>query len=418
MSIAINNPEAEERVENSRPLRLRRGGGGRGGDAALTPTLIPPRMRGGARSVSVQQTRAPRVAFVVNGDTNSAMAQRARAFAGHLSQHQVEICFRSSRKVLSIFAFLWFLIRTRPRATYVFDISYSGVLAAALYKLSIGNALVVDTGDAITELARSMGRGRAGVLLTSLLEQFALRVADRVIVRGSFHRELLARAGIRAEVIQDGVDVNSFAAEDVRELRKQNGLSDVLTIGLVGSSVWSERLQMCYGWELVEAMRLLKDKPVKGIMIGGGSGIRKLRARCREYGIEDKIFFLDHVPFDELAHHLSLIDVCLSTQTNDVAGNVRTTGKLPLYLAADRFILASKVGEAARVLPNEMLVDYDGIKDETYPAKIAARIESILSDPTTLSARASNTSLARHHFDYPMLAQRVARVIDGAINER
>src|SRR6185503_1169493 len=265
----------------------------------------------------------------------------------------------------------------------------------ALYRLAFGNRMIIDTGDAITELARSMGRGRTGLLLTSLLERFALRIADKVIVRGSFHRELLAGAKINAEVIQDGVDISSFAAEDVRDLRKQNGLEGVLTIGLVGSSVWSEKLKMCYGWELVETIRLLQDKPVKGIMIGGGSGIAHLKARCREYGIEDRVFFLDHVPFERLARYLSLIDICLSTQTNDVVGNVRTTGKLPLYLAAGRFILASRVGEAARVLPPEMLVDYRGSTDPAYPARLAERIVELRGRGEPFDHRADCVALAR-----------------------
>lgn len=358
-----------------------------------------------------------RVVFIVNGDESSAMAQRARTFARYMPQQDIRIAYRSDNKVFSMFAFLWFLLRTGASVTYVFDISYSGVLAAALYRLVFENRLIIDSGDAITELARSMGRGRVGVLLTSLLEKFAVSVADRVIVRGSFHRALLAGANINAEVVQDGVDVSSFNAEDVRDLRKQNGLDGVLTVGLVGSSVWSEKLQMCYGWELVETIRILRDQPVKGIMIGGGSGIAHLKALCREYGIEDRVFFIDHVPFEQLPRYLSLIDVCLSTQTNDVVGNVRTTGKLPLYLATGRFILASNVGEAARVLPKEMLVDYEGVKDESYPAKLAARIESILADPQMLSSAADNTSLARRHFDYAMLAKRVNRVIERALKE-
>jgi glycosyltransferase involved in cell wall biosynthesis len=358
-----------------------------------------------------------RIAFIVNGDETSAMAQRAQAFARHMRQQDIRIAYRSANKVVSIFAFLWFLLLARPAVTYVFDISYSGVLAAALYRLVFDNRLVIDTGDAITELARSMGRGRIGVLFTSLLEKFALSVADRMIVRGTFHRVLLARADNDAEVVQDGVDISSFAAEDVRELRKQNGLEGVLTVGLVGSSVWSEKLQMCYGWELVETIRLLQDKPVRGIMIGGGSGIAHLKARCREYGIEDRVFFLDRVPFAQLPRYLSLLDVCLSTQTNDVAGNVRTTGKLPLYLATGRFILASNVGEASSVLPKEMLVDYVGVKDEGYPAQLAARIESILAYPQILSSGAANVSRARQHFDYSMLAQRAHRVIKEVLKE-
>lgn len=392
MSIAINNPDDVRQTPSM----------------SLSRTNEQPFVRSRAETL-------PRVAFIVNGVANGAMAQRAQAFARRISQHDVQIAYRSANRIVSIFVFLSFLLRTRPSVTYVFDISYSGVLAAALYRVVFGNRLVIDTGDAITELARSMGRSRVGLLLTWLLEKLALRVADRIVVRGSFHRELLARAGINAEVIQDGVDVVSFTPHNVSELRKQNALDGVLTIGLVGSSIWSEKLQMCYGWELVETIRLLNGQPVKGIMIGGGSGIAHLKARCRKYGIEDRVLFLDYVTYDQLPRYLSLIDVCLSTQTNDVVGNVRTTGKLPLYLAAGRFILASNVGEAARVLPKEMLVDYDGVKDETFPVKLAVRIAALLIDPEKLSQRKSSVALARQHFDYSMLARRVEVVIGQAI---
>jgi glycosyltransferase involved in cell wall biosynthesis len=359
-----------------------------------------------------------KIAFVVNGGYDSAMGQRAREFAGRIAEYDIHLAYRSSRKVVSIFAFIWFLLRTHPAVTNVFDISYSGVLAAALYRIIFANRMIVDTGDAITELARSTGeRGKFGLWLTRLLENFALRVADRVVVRGSFHRELLSHRGIAAEVIQDGVDVREFTNQDGGALRTQHGLKDVLTIGLVGSSVWSEKLQMCYGWELVETIALLKDEPVKGIMIGDGSGISHLKARCRELGIEDKILFLGHLPYNQLPRHLNMIDVCLSTQTNDVAGQVRTTGKLPLYLASGRFILASNVGEAALVLNEEMLVDYDGVKDEQYPAKLAARIELLLDNPELFSKAAANVAIAQKQFDYSVLAQRAERVIAETLKQ-
>jgi glycosyltransferase involved in cell wall biosynthesis len=199
-------------------------------------------------------------------------------------------------------------------------------------------------------------------------------------------------------------------------LRKQYGLEGVTTIGLVGSSIWSEKLQMCYGWELVETLRLLRDKPVKGIMIGDGSGIAPLKERCREYGIEEKLLFLGHVAFERLPVYLGLIDVCLSTQSNDIVGQVRTTGKLPLYLAAGRYVLASKVGEAAIVLDEEMLVEYEGVKDLDYPQELAARIENILGRPEMLKRGANNVALAKKHFDYTILARRMDQVIDAALN--
>ena len=356
------------------------------------------------------------VAFIVSGDYESAMGFRARAMAARLSEnYDVQIVYRSRHKIISIVKVFSFLVRVRPVASYVFDISYTGVVASGLYKFMFGNCLVIETGDAIVELARSMGRGKVGLGLTKLLEKIAFLVADRIVVRGTFHQELLSRQGIDAVLIQDGVDADGFMPEDVSDLRKQYGLEGVMTVGLIGSSIWSEKLQMCYGWDLVEVIRLLKEKPLKGIMIGGGSGIAHLKALCREYGIADKIVFLGHVPYDQLSRYLQLIDICLSTQTNDIVGKVRTTGKLPLYLAAGRYVLASKVGEAALVLEKEMLVDYEGVKDQEYPRKLRERIEDILEHPETLTRAARNVTLANKHFDYAVLAPRMKQVIAGTI---
>jgi len=359
------------------------------------------------------------VAFIVNGGRDSAMGWRARDLAARISRFDIHIAYRASSRLIAILEFFNFLLRLRPAAIYVFDVSYSGVISAGVFRLVFGKCLIVETGDAITELVRSTGsRGTIGVWLTGLLERYAFWVADRLVVRGTFHQELLARQGILADVIQDGVDVEQFAPADASNLRKQHGLEGMLTVGLLGSSVWSEKLQMCYGWELVETIGLLKDSRVKGIMIGGGSGIPHLKARCRELGIEERILFLDFIPYEQLPRYLSLIDVCLSTQTNDVVGAVRTTGKLPLYLAAGRYILASEVGEAARVLEPEMLVPYDGVKDAEYPLKLAERIRTLLAHPEMLDQAEVNMDLARKHFDYSMLAERVSGVIAAALKGR
>lgn len=356
------------------------------------------------------------VAFIVNGSYDSALGHRARDLAANLGQYDIHIAYRSRGKLFSILSFFAFLARVRPAVTYVFDISYSGVMAAGCYRKLFRNRLIVETGDAIVELVRSTGsRGRFGIWLTSRLEKFAFQIADRRVVRGSFHREWLSRRGIETDVIQDGVDTRRFTSENTGDLRKQHNLDGALTIGLVGSSIWSEKLQMCYGWELVEMIRLLKDNRVMGVMIGSGSGIPQLKARCRAYGIEDKILFLDFVPYEHLARYLNLIDVCLSTQTNDLVGQVRTTGKLPLYLASGRYILASNVGEAARVLDPAMLVPYEGVKDELYPQKLAARIASLLEQPDLLHIAEGNIALAKEHFDYSVLANRVGVVIEAAI---
>jgi glycosyltransferase involved in cell wall biosynthesis len=353
-----------------------------------------------------------RVAFLVNGGFDHAMGHRARAFASRLGEScDVRVAYRSRRKVLGIVSLFAFLLKVRPHVTYVLDMAYSGVIAGVAYRLIARNRLVIDTGDAIYELARSMGRRPLGLWLTGLLERLSLAGADRIVVRGSQHRVWLAERGIDAEVIPDGVETDAFQPRSEPELRRRYGLEGVITVGVVGSSIWSARLRMCYGWDLVEAIHLLRDEPVSGVVIGDGSGIPYLKERCMGYGISDRVAFLGHIPYQELPRYLSIIDVCLSTQTNDLPGQVRTTGKLPLYLAAGRYVLASRVGEAALVLDEAMLVDYHGARDLEYPARLAERIRTLVRDRARLERGIAGIGLARRLFDYDILARRVGALI-------
>ena len=348
------------------------------------------------------------------------MGYRARALAARLRhRYDLRLAYREGHRVAALVRFFLFLWRAKPQVTYVFDMSYSGVLGAWLYRLMRRHRLIIETGDVIYELMRSTGnRGRVGLWLTRWFEKFSLGAADLIVVRGRFHQQWLSKLGLKSEVLQDGVDTEEFTPRQVDDLRGQYGLDGMLTVGLVGSSVWSEKLSMCYGWELIEMLRLLKSAPVKGIMIGDGSGIARLKARCREYGIEDKVLFLGYVPYEQLPRHLNLIDICLATQTNDLVGQVRTSGKLPLYLATGRYVLASEVGEAAFVLPREMLLPYEGVKDEQYPRRLAERVESILADPKRLESAAGNVALAKEYFEYTRLAKRLGDVIESVVKPR
>jgi hypothetical protein len=101
---------------------------------------------------------------------------------------------------------------------------------------------------------------------------------------------------------------------------------------------------------------------------------------------------------------LAGVDVALSTQTNDVVGHVRTTGKLVQYMAAGRFVLASRVGAAAALLPDEMLVDYHGAWDEGYFARLAARVDE-LPDRRELAERGRRLRAVAEPFAYPRLVE-------------
>jgi glycosyltransferase involved in cell wall biosynthesis len=360
-------------------------------------------------------SRRPQLAFVVNGGPDSAMAERANSFAVRLSKRfDSRLIIRTGGKLRAIGRIFREIALTAPDLCYVLDLGVSGTVAAGMYKHAAGAPFIIDTGDAVVDLGRALGRSRAGLAATRALETYALRTAAAVVVRGSYHRDVLARRGVRAAFVPDGVAVDQFAPSGP----PQSDSNRALVVGLVGSSVWAPTRQTCYGWELVELVRLLKGKlsrPLRGVLIGDGSGIDVLRRRCAEYQLEDAIEFAGRVPYAELPQRLRTFDICLSTQSNDVIGNVRTTGKLPLYLAAGRFVLASKVGEAAQVLPAEMLIDFTGETDPDYPAKLAARVEELVTRGTVFSFRPECVALAREHFEYDLLAARVAAILDRVL---
>ena len=340
----------------------------------------------------------------MNGPVESAMGERARAFARELAgEFDLHIVYRHGSKAVAAWLMLQELVRLKPRVVYVLDMAASGVMAACAYRLLGGARWIVDTGDAIVELGRALGRGSLGMAATRVLEWVGLRCSSAVVVRGSYHKELLAKRGIQATFIPDGVDVEQFAPPKEQKLK---GPDDPLVIGIVGSVVWSATRNCCYGWELLDIVAALRERiarPVRGIVVGDGDGLERLKARCRELKLEGLVEFPGRVPYAELPAWIHRMDVCLSPQTDDVVGRVRTTGKLPLYMAAGRFILASRVGEAARVLPEEMLVD--GLETGAW-------VDAILRAMTLLTERIDYT---RQHFasefSYASLGNKVRELL-------
>jgi glycosyltransferase involved in cell wall biosynthesis len=355
----------------------------------------------------------PSIVFLVNGDPLGAMGIRAESFRELLAdEFQIRIAYRSGSRAWTILEFLGALVRLRPNLCYVFDMGYSGVLAAGFYRLVSRCRVVVDTGDAIYALSKSLGeRGPVRMWLTRLLEWFGFFISDRVVVRSHPHQEMLAERGILAAVIPDGVDTQQFCPREEPDLRRKYDLEGSVVIGILGSLIWSPRWQMCYGWELIELIHLLRDRPVKGFIVGDGSGLAQLKTQCAAHGIEDRVVFAGRVPYHELPRLVNVMDICLSTQSNDVPGQVRTTGKLPIYLACGRYVLSSNVGEAARVLPPEMLVPYSGTKDEEYPRRLAQRIEPLLDHPEIWRQSPASVEIAERCFDYKVLAAKLRQVI-------
>lgn len=349
------------------------------------------------------------------------MGLRARHLTSHLPpSFQVKILYREAGKLAEFRRFSRQIYERRPDLVYVMNVGYAGGGAALLAKGLQGIPFVLDHGDPSYDLLRNSGRPLWEAGLVWLAESIMLETADAVIARGTSLADTLRR--MRPEgvyFLPDGVDTECFRPLDVTELRRQLCLSDALVLGVIGSVVWSHRYNMCYGWDIIETVNRLKHRPVKGLIVGDGTGLPYLKERAKQYGIEDRICFTGRISHVDVPKYINLMDVCLSTQTNDAVGHGRTTAKLPEYLACGRFIIATDVGGAREVVAeNGFLLPYEGVYDPKHPARLAERVEWLLDHPDTLKNGLQGVAIARRKFEYPRLIRSLGAIFDWVSGER
>jgi glycosyltransferase involved in cell wall biosynthesis len=374
--------------------------------------------------VSGRAASRPTIAVLVNGEREGALGVRARGLFEPLSaRYDLHYFYRDGGKVGSARSFFRSVSRLRPALVYVLDTAVSGAAAATVARLVRGTRFLVDTGDLGYELAEL--KGKPGWLARQVIraaEASALRLADAVVVRGTYHKRILEEAGISpVHVIRDGIDVEARGGPGAGDLRKELGLDDCLSVGMIGSLRWNPRYRMCYGWDVVEAMGLLGPDPrVAALVVGDGEGRPYLQRRASELGVGERIRFVGRVPYAQLGAYLGAIDVAISTQTNNRVGQVRTTGKLPAYMASGCYVIASDVGEARLLLPAEMRLPYEGVKDEGYPRRLAKKIAELAGwDRAALrEATRETVGRARAELDYAHLSSLLETVLDSTLEQR
>ena len=357
---------------------------------------------------------SPSITFLIHGRSDSIEATRARGLTQQYPPEKLRFLFRETTRAATARHWRTDLRLNPPELLYILNTALPGALLALRENLFHRLPFILDTGDVIYEMARASGINAGWRLpFLRLIENLTQRRARVLVVRGTRHQEHLQKLGHKnVTVLRDGyLPAPPTAPADLAQLRARLGLRDDFIVGVMGSLVFSPRLQICYGWDLLRALTELRDLPIRGLIIGDGPGKPWLEAQARLHGVADRVTFTGRIPYAEVPLHLQLMDIALSTQTNNLAGQVRTTGKLPEYMAAERFILATRVGEAALLLPDAMLLDYTGIVDPAYPHRLAQRIRALTLDPQTLALRHQLPALAERHCSYPVLSVQFNQLI-------
>ncbi len=296
----------------------------------------------------------PRVSLLIHGGPNSVEAIRARGLASALPSAHVQFLYREGTRKATAARWEKQLAEWKPDLLYLLNTAMPGCTVALQQKWFSRRPFLLDTGDVIYEMAKSAGTTPWWKIpFLGLVEDLTQDHAAGIIVRGSKHQEYLRQLGYsHVHLIRDGCSpAASPAPEAVAQLKQQLNLTAPLTVGLMGSLTFSPTLQICYGWDLVEALAQLPESAVQCVIIGDGTGREWLEEKAKALGVWSRIRFTGRIPYEQVPLYLRVLDVALSTQTNNLAGQVRTTGKLPEYMAAGCYVLASQVGDASVLLP-------------------------------------------------------------------
>lgn len=354
----------------------------------------------------------PMIVMIANGSEGSAAGVRATRIAGALDDFDVEVLFREGGRLGDARRFA--AAARHSDVVYAVDLAGAPLLGAAFRSRS--TKLVIDTGDAPSAFFSLVRAGRSKIAVARLLETYAYHSANAFVVRGTYHPQYLQEQGFTRDVhvVPDGVDLEAFRRVEDDGLRERLGLARAFTVGIQGHFTWYPKLGGGLGWELLHAIALSPGVPVHAVLIGDGPGLPELRCLASELGISDRLHVIGRVQYESLAQCLAMCDVCLLPQTNDPSSWVRTTGKLPVYLAAGRYVLATRVGTAIDVLPDEMLLAYDGAWDPAYPARLAEAIARVANDPER-GAKGWALRKVATRFDYATIAAQAAAVVRGLV---
>lgn len=234
----------------------------------------------------------------------------------------------------------------RGSTAYLLDVNaVTAGAAAALWGRR--QPYVVDTGDDPAALARARG-SRSAALVHGSVERLMLRRAAAVVCRGSFHQPIL-RAKTRAPLLWAPDTVPDEILDDPA---RSAGRDDVVaTFGSAGLPRAGDR---AYGWEVVDLVARVPG--LTGLLVVNGPGIDALRARAARLHVADRVEIHGARPLADMARLLEPAGFITSVQSDDLAGWVRTTGKLPIALGLGKALVTTKVGEASRILPEPLMV--------------------------------------------------------------
>ena len=160
---------------------------------------------------------------------------------------------------------------------------------------------------------------------------------------------------------------------------------------------------------LPKTAELLKDEPVKFVIVGEGRYKPEFERQIRERKVEDKFVMLPRVPAERIPDILSAVNAGFVSFNKDKLWEMTIPAKLQSYMACGKAIIASASGETKRVIEDAKCGEIcENGDDEALAYKIK---EMRVRDNKTLGNN------ARQYFELYFEKDKLMDIMDRYIND-
>jgi hypothetical protein len=297
--------------------------------------------------------------------------------------------FDRAQKLKIFYALFRKLVSSRPDLAVMEGTGLAGGAALLLAKALTGQRYVVSSGDAVGPFigAKYPSLGPLFLLYEKLLYRHAAGfvgwspyMTGRALTFGT--PKAMTAAGWAPFTLARAEQAVARA-----EVRKNLGISDTaLVVGICGSLAWNSRVNYCYGYELVRALRGVTAPELQVLIVGDGAGRSKIEQEIPS-AWRSRVHLTGRVPRDSVPKYLAAMDAASLPQSVDQVGSFRYTTKLSEYLAARLPVITGQI-PLSYDLPGEWLWRLSGDYPwgDRYQASLG-RLLGTLSHTDVLSKR-------------------------------
>jgi glycosyltransferase involved in cell wall biosynthesis len=213
-----------------------------------------------------------------------------------------------------------------------------------------------DWDDWETEITRELTGSGLAARLVGTLEERVPRMATTVSTASTELRRRALALGVPDDRIWDapvGVDLDAFQAGDTGT---RNQLGEKLWPGEEETDtpvlIYVGQLEVAtFAETALEAVAKIR-RPVRLLVVGGGSRLKALRQKAWSMGINHRVTFTDYVPAGEVPKYLSLARVALAPFDDTMVTRCKSPLKVMEYMAAGLPVVGSAVGDVPDLLEN------------------------------------------------------------------